>query len=192
MPTSSAERSILARTMTARRWGYIQDLDVVVQQLANALRDGILPDVTIFTHMPTQDIDDHPVATVAIATGTRRPYYPTDKGLRPSGVYVRQGTSSALALEDAIQRMIRLTDGDSFENGRSLIQDLTFHSYAAEIQQHLSCGPAQYLTLGIPAADGLYTNLRLLVSNQCQNSIKLAVFHEKLAGLFYHLDLIEA
>ena len=121
--------------MTARRWGYIQDLDVVAQQLANALRDGILPDVTIFTHMPTQDIDDHPVATVAIATGTRRPYYPTDKGLRPSGVYVRQGTCSALALEDAIQRMIRLTDGDSFENGRSLIQDLTFHAYAAEIQQ---------------------------------------------------------
>ena len=43
-------------------------------------------------------------------------------------------------------------------------------------QRHLSCGPAQYQTLGILAADGLYTNLGLLVSDQCQHSIKLAVF----------------
>ena len=43
-------------------------------------------------------------------------------------------------------------------------------------QWHLFCGPAQYQTLGILAADGLYTNLGLLVSDQCQHSIKLAVF----------------
>ena len=43
-------------------------------------------------------------------------------------------------------------------------------------QRHLSCGPAQYKTLGILAADGLYTNLGLLVSGPCQHSIKLAVF----------------
>ena len=73
--------------------------------------------------------------------------------------------------------MIRLTDGDSFENGRSLIQELTFQTFAAEMQQrHLACGPAQYQTLGILATDGLYTNLGLLVSDQCQHSIKLAVF----------------
>lgn len=111
------------------------------------------------------------------STGTRRPYYLTDKGLRPSGVYVRQGASSAPASEDAIRQMIHLTDGDSYENGRSLIQGLTFHTFASEIQQrHLSCGPAQYQTRGILAADGLYTNLGLLVSDQCQHSIKLAVF----------------
>ena len=43
-------------------------------------------------------------------------------------------------------------------------------------QRHLSCGPAQYQTLGILATDGLYTNLGLLVSGPCQHSIKLAVF----------------
>ena len=43
-------------------------------------------------------------------------------------------------------------------------------------QRHLSCGPAQYQTLGILAADGMYTNLGLLVSDQYQHSIKLAVF----------------
>ena len=155
----------------------VQDPDAVVQQLTNALRDGIRPDVTMFTRIAIQDVGGCPVVAVTVSTGTRRPYYLTDKGLRPSGVYLRQGASSAPASEDAIRRMIRLTDGDSFENGRSLIQELTFQTFAAEMQQrHLACGPAQYQTLGILATDGLYTNLGLLVSDQCQHSIKLAVF----------------
>ena len=155
----------------------VQDPDAVVQQLTNALRDGIRPDVTMFARMTIQDVGGCPVVAVTVSTGTRRPYYLTDKGLRPSGVYLRQGASSAPASEDAIRRMIRLTDGDSFENGRSLIQELTFQTFAAEMQQrHLACGPAQYQTLGILATDGLYTNLGLLVSDQCQHSIKLAVF----------------
>ena len=155
----------------------VQDPDAVVQQLTNALRDGIRPDVTMFTRIAIQDVGGCPVVAVTVSTGTRRPYYLTDKGLRPSGVYLRQGSSSAPASEDAIRRMIRLTDGDSFENGRSLIQELTFHTFEAEMQQrHLACGPAQYQTLGILATDGLYTNLGLLVSDQCQHSIKLAVF----------------
>lgn len=155
----------------------VQDPDAVVQPLTNALQDGIRPDVTMFTRISIQSIKERPVVAVAVSTGTRRPYYLTDKGLRPSGVYLRQGASSAPASEDAIRRMIRLTDGDSFENGRSLIQELTFQTFAAEMQQrHLACGPAQYQTLGILATDGLYTNLGLLVSDQCQHSIKLAVF----------------
>ena len=155
----------------------VQDPDAVVQQLTNALRDGIRPDVTMFTRIAIQDVGGCPVVAVTVSTGPWRPYYLTDKGLRPSGVYLRQGASSAPASEDAIRRMIRLTDGDSFENGRSLIQELTFQTFAAEMQQrHLACGPAQYQTLGILATDGLYTNLGLLVSDQCQHSIKLAVF----------------
>lgn len=155
----------------------VQNPDAVVQQLANALRDGIRPDVTMFTRISIQDMEGCPVVVVTVSTGTRRPYYLTDKGLRPAGVYVRQGASSAPASEDAIRQMIRLTDGDSYENGRSLIQELTFHAFEAEMQQrHFAYGPAQYQTLGILAADGLYTNLGLLVSDQCQHSIKLAVF----------------
>lgn len=155
----------------------VQNPDAVEQQLANALRDGIRPDVTMFTRISIQDMEGCPVVVVTVSTGTRRPYYLTDKGLRPAGVYVRQGASSAPASEDAIRQMIRLTDGDSYENGRSLIQELTFHAFEAEMQQrHFACGPAQYQTLGILAADGLYTNLGLLVSDQCQHSIKLAIF----------------
>ena len=48
------------------------------------------------------------------------------KGLHPEGVYVRQGYSSVLATNTAIHRMIKETDGDHFEDMRSLNQELTF------------------------------------------------------------------
>ena len=46
----------------------------------------------------------------------------------PEGVYVRQGYSSVPATNTAIRRMIKETDGDHFEEMRSLEQKLTFKS----------------------------------------------------------------
>lgn len=60
--------------------------------------------------------------------GTERPYYIAKKGLRPEGVYVRQGYSSVSATNTAIRRMIKETDEDHFEEMRSLEQNLTFES----------------------------------------------------------------
>lgn len=50
------------------------------------------------------------------------------KGMRPEGVYVRQGYSSVPATDNAIRRMIKETDGDRFEAMRSLNQNLTFEA----------------------------------------------------------------
>ena len=50
------------------------------------------------------------------------------KGLRPEGVYVRQGYSSVPATNTMIRRMIKETDGDHFEDLRSLEQNLTFQA----------------------------------------------------------------
>lgn len=155
----------------------IDDPDTVMQQLSSAIRDGIRPDVTMFTQMEIQEATGHSIIAVTVSTGTRRPYYLSDKGLRPSGVYTRQGSTSAPVSEDAIRQMIRQTDGDTFENGRSLLQKLSFSAFEQEMQRRqLPCGSAQMQTLGIISFDGLYTNLGLLVSDQCRHSIKMAIF----------------
>ncbi len=79
--------------------------------------------------------------------------------------------------EDAIRTMIKLSDGDTFENHRSLEQDLTFEALSAEFEaRNIEFGEMQKQNLGILTADGLYTNLGLLVSDQCRHSIKVAVF----------------
>ena len=155
----------------------VENLDMVIQQIANMVRDSIKPDITMFVHYDTKIMDGKQVVSVEVQRGTERPYYLAKKGLRPEGVYVRQGTSSVPATDSAIRRMIKETDGDSFETMRSLEQNLTFDAAQKEFRERsLEFGPMQRKTLGILNADGIYTNLGLLLSEQCTHSIKAAVF----------------
>lgn len=98
-------------------------------------------------------------------------------GMRPEGVYVRQGYSSAPATNTAIRRMIKETDGDRFEEMRSLEQALTFEAATKEFKCcGIDIGLQQMQTLKIRNNDGIYTNLGLLLSEQCMHTIKAAVF----------------
>ena len=149
----------------------------VALQISNMVRDAIKPDLTMFIHYETMTVDEKKIVAVDIQQGTERPYYIAKKGLRPEGVYVRQGYSSVPATNTAIRRMIKETDGDHFEDMRSLEQNLTFES-AKKIfsQRKVKFGIAQMKTLGLITQDGIYTNLGLLLSDQCVHTIKAAVF----------------
>ena len=110
----------------------VNSADRVTLQINNMVRDSIKPDITMFVHYETQVIDDKQIIAVTVQEGTDRPYYLGSKGLKPSGVYVRNGTSTDPASDTAIRKMIKETDGDSFETMRSLEQNLSFQ--AAEAQ----------------------------------------------------------
>lgn len=141
------------------------------------VRDAVKPDVTMFIHYETLECDGKAVVAVNIQRGTNRPYYLAKKGLRPEGVYVRQGYSSVPATDTAIRQMIKETDGDSFENMRSINQALTFEATKKEFEKrNVVFGQPQMQTLKIVSADGIYTNLGLLLSEQCPHTIKAAVF----------------
>lgn len=146
-------------------------------QISNMVRDAVKPDVTMFIHYETLECDGKAVVAVNIQRGTNRPYYLAKKGLRPEGVYVRQGYSSVPATDTAIRQMIKETDGDSFENMRSINQALTFEATKKEFEKrNVVFGQPQMQTLKIVSADGIYTNLGLLLSEQCLHTIKAAVF----------------
>ncbi len=146
-------------------------------QISNMVRDAIKPDLTMFLHYETVTVDGKKIVAVDIQQGTERPYYIAKKGLRPEGVYVRQGYSSVPATNTAIRRMIKETDGDRFEDMRSLEQNLTFESAKKTFEErNVKFGPAQMKTLGLITQDGVYTNLGLLLSDQCMHTIKAAVF----------------
>ena len=67
--------------------------------------------------------------------------------------------------------------GLPFENNRSLIQELTFTSLNKEMERrNLEFTEVQMKNLGIISSDDIYTNMGLLVSDQCQHSVKFAVF----------------
>ena len=73
--------------------------------------------------------------------------------------------------------MIKETDGDHFEDMRSINQELTFEAAKKQFaSKELPLGEAQMKTLGIMTHDGVYTNLGLLLSDQCVHTIKVAAF----------------
>lgn len=155
----------------------VEDTDAVMLRVTNMIRDAIRPDLTMFTQCEVTELEGRPVVAVTVQRGTARPYYLAGKGIRPEGVYVRQGASSVPASEVAILDMIKETSGDCYEESRSLEQQLTFT--AAE-DYFAKCGlpfeEQQKRTLGIIGEDGTYTNLGRLLSDQCAHTIKLAVF----------------
>ena len=101
----------------------IEDVDDVYTRITNGIRDAILPDVTMFVKYT---LEEGNVIKIEIGEGNYKPYYLRAKGLKPSGVYVCQGASSAQASQEQIRQLIKYADGNSFENLRSLDQNLHF------------------------------------------------------------------
>lgn len=163
----------------------VQKLDTDILKLSNSIRDSIKPDITLFTSILVEKIDGKDVIVVDVQKGASSPYYLTDKGIRPSGVYVRQGASSVPATDSSILKMIRDTDGDNFEELRSLNQNLDFVFLKKEFEDaNIKLEHSQMRTFNIIDEDGLYTNLGLLLSEQCPHTIKAAVFEGSTKEIF--------
>ena len=159
--------------------------DATILRITNMIRDSIRPDVTMFTECAVETMEGKPVVVLTVQRGTARPYYLAGKGIRPEGVYVRQSSSSVPASESAILNMIKETSGDRYEDARSINQQLTFEkaeSYFAK--RNLPFGDQQKRTLNIIGSDGTYTNLGMLLSDQCVHTIKMAVFDGSRKSVF--------
>lgn len=163
----------------------VENSDDVIERAGASIRNAIKPDVSMYVTLNVEQVENKNIVTIRVQRGVSRPYYIAEKGLKPSGVYIRQGNSSVPASEDYIRQMIKETDGDSFEKLRSLNQELTFN-YADMIFKNadISFGDIQKKTLGIIGEDNLYTNLGLLLSDQCIHTLKIAIFEGKEKGIF--------
>jgi len=163
----------------------VENMDGTMLKVTNALRDAISPDITLFTQCRVENEDGKDMLAVQVQKGTARPYYLKKKGIRPEGVFVRQGASTVPATEAAILSMIRETGGDCFETSRSLCQELTFEDASAYFGRHgMDFGENQKRSLGLVGNDGMYTNLAALLSGQCSHTIKAAVFQGSVKTVF--------
>lgn len=163
----------------------LDDPDATALQISNMVRDAIKPDITMLLHYETLEENGKKIVAVDIQRGTDRPYYIAKKGMQPEGVYVRQGYSAVPATDAAIRQMIKETDGDRFEAMRSMNQELTFETTEKEFQlRKVEFGMQQMRTLKLIDQDGLYSNLAMLLSDQCVHTIKVAVFQGKDQTVF--------
>ena len=163
----------------------LENIDDVMQQVANTLKDSIAPDIMPFVKIRAVEKKERQIIEVLVQNGTSRPYYIREKGLKPSGVYVRQGSSNQPLSDEGIRRMLVDSTGKSYEAMRSMQQELTFTVLEKHFaNHHLLLQEAQMRTLKLIGDDGLYTNLALLLSEQCEHTLKVAVFQGTTRAVF--------
>lgn len=163
----------------------VENADEVMRRVSQALVNGVRPDCSQFFRVDGYEDDGKTIVRVNIVRGTNTPYYLGDKGIRPNGVYVRIGSMTAPAQESVIRDLVKRADGDDYESKIAYRQDLTFT--AAEkvfAENDIAFGEAQKTTLGVVTPNGYYTDLGLLLSDQCEHSIKCAIFEGTTKEIF--------
>lgn len=161
----------------------IDHVDETYTQLTNGIRDAISPDVTMFVRYVLQD---NKVIRIEVSEGSYKPYYLKSKGIKSSGAYVRQGASSVPASPVQIRRMIKDSDGDVFEEMRSTCQELSFKEMEHAFNRYkVDFSEEKYISVGLRNIhDDQYTNLAMILSDQCQHTVKIAVFGDESNTVF--------
>ncbi len=155
----------------------VEDADAVMLQVSHAMIVAIRPDITMQLVCEAVEMSGRHVVLIRVQRGVSRPYYLASKGLRPEGVYVRIGASTVPASDSTILKLIRETGGDHYESLRSLQQELSFQDANKTFaDEGIPFGHEKMRTLGLVGADGAFTNLGLLLSDQCPHTVKAAVF----------------
>ena len=91
----------------------IGDPDGVMLQIVNSLKDSLAPDIMPFVRVNSVELEEKQIIEIDVTTGTNRPYYLREKGLKPGGVYVRKGSSTQPMTEEGIREMILQNSGRS-------------------------------------------------------------------------------
>lgn len=155
----------------------LEDARGDLDKISNKLHDSIEPDVSFLVAPRIENEDGKNIIIIEVLQGTSKPYYIKSKGMTPEGVYVRVGATSQPSTRDSIKDMLIESSGVTFEKNLSINQDLTF-LYTERIfkEKDIAFGIREKKTLGIINEKDKYTNLGLLLSDQCPYTIKMAVY----------------
>lgn len=149
-----------------------------LESLSGMIREGIKSDLTLYTSINLININAKDIIEINVMEAPNKPYYLTEKGIKSSGVYLRYGNTSAPASEEVIKKMLIENQGDSFETLISQNQNLSFETLNSIFnRQGIKLDDNKLKSLNIINLNGQYTNLGLLLSDECPYSIKCAIYN---------------
>lgn len=149
-----------------------------LESLSGMIREGIKSDLTLYTSINSVNINDKDIIEINVMEAPNKPYYLVEKGIKTSGVYLRYGNTSAPASEEVIKKMLRENQGDSFETIISQNQNLSFDTLNTIFLKHnIELDSNKFKSLNITDLNNRYTNLGLLLSDECPYSIKCAIYN---------------
>ncbi len=162
----------------------VENVDDISRCAVQLLADTIRPDITESSKVRQSKIAGADIVEIVVCEGSSKPYYLREKGLRSEGVYVRRGPASVPASEALLRKMLRESSTLSYESAVAVEQDLTFNTTAQIFADYeVEFGKQQMASLGF-YKEGAYTNLAYLLSDQCAQGIKLAVFDDESKNKF--------
>ncbi len=158
-------------------YGLDGDIDKWYRKTVNSFRDSITPDPTAYFSVEPKQQDSKWFLEVTVERGTAIPYCFAKYGLVPEGVWIRIGSNTVVATREHIRQMIKENGMGQFISELSIEQDLTFE-YADKIfaEKEVVFGEQQKRTLGLIRPDGRFSNLALILSDQCPYTTKVAIF----------------
>lgn len=155
----------------------LKDLNKQYVNLTNGVKQAIAPDTSLIINY---ELLSENVIKVSVEEGTNKPYYLVKKGLKPEGVYVRQGATTVMATTEKIKDLIVENSVLNFEDFPSNEQKLTFFYAEQYFNKHnVEWDENKFYELGIKnIKNKKYTNVGLLLSDECPYTIKVAIFND--------------
>lgn len=141
------------------------------------------------THVGITTIEGKPVVEISVLEGPLKPYYLRDRGLRPEGVYVRRGTASVPATDDVFYHLTHEYISTTYEELESFRQDLTFVYLDGLMKQKDIAFDEDHMEALHMVHNGRYTNLAFILSDQFDQTIKMAVFSDDSLTRFLDRDI---
>lgn len=155
-----------------------------VESLSTMIKEGIINDLVPYCNIEVIEIDNKEIIALHITSAPNKPYYIAEKGLKPSGVYLRLGTSSINATDEIIRKMIVENNIVSLEADISSKQNLTFTYFEKKLSENqIIFNDNKYKTLKLLSGNK-FNNLALLISDQNPYTIKCAIFEGKNKTIF--------
>ena len=160
-----------------------KELDVFESKIINWVRDeAIYPNCSNFVKT---SVNSDNILVIEIIPGNEKPYYLKEKGLKPSGVYIRYGRNKSQATQEEIKKMIREASDVDFEELESKEQNLTFRNLQLAFEERKKdFNNFKMLTSGFVNQEGKYTNLAFIFSDQYNISTKVAVYQGLTREIF--------
>lgn len=157
----------------------------VLEQISNMIHDSIEPQIDYLVSSKIVEEDNKDIIVVDVLEGTNKPYYIKSKGMTDKGVFIRLGSATEQASKDTIKNLIIESSGITFEKNISYNQNLTFE-YTTKIfnENNLKFTKIEMQNLGLIAKDEKYTNLGLLLSDECPYTIKMGVYPDNTKNNF--------
>lgn len=145
------------------------------ERILREAEKSIMPSIRELLRCSERDSTEGKVLLIEVKQGNKRPYCLTEYGFSPQGIFIRKRGKNALASFEDLSRFYYQKE-PLFEERTSENQALTFSAVSKRMAEEGGEWNREHmLWFDVLNTEGEYTNLGLLLSDQCPYTIQLTI-----------------